>query len=138
MPDELACVAYFTNDNPGQSPRIPVYASIFQTPASYKVSGHKRYIPESAAWMYRRANKLASIRWQELRKKVEPERELLENKLFDTQSAVEAEAQKILNTQGSKACRRYLTQYTSDFAAEAEKRWQLLEEELWYAFIRGL
>ncbi|MDR0541966.1 MAG: C69 family dipeptidase [Dysgonamonadaceae bacterium] len=138
VPDEWACVAYLTNDNPGQSPRIPVYASILQTPESYKVSGHKRYVSESAAWTYRRTNKLASVRWQELRKKTEPEREFFENKLFDEQGAVEAEALKILNRQGKQACRQYLTQYLSNFAAETEKRWRLLEEELWYAFIQGL
>jgi dipeptidase len=138
VPDEWACVAYFTNDNPGQSPRIPVYASILETPASYKISGHKRYVAESAAWTYRRTNKLASIRWQELREKTEPERAFFENKLFDEQSAVEAKAREILNKQGSQACRQYLTQYVGDFAAETENRWRWLEEELWYVFIRGL
>jgi dipeptidase len=138
LPDEIACVAYFTNDNPGQSPRVPVYAQALQTPPSFWVSGHKRYVPESSAWTYRRANKLASIRWEALRGKIEAPRDWLEDKLFVEQDAIEREAVKILNEKGREACREYLTNYMRDFAAGAEEAWKKIENELWYEFIRGL
>ncbi|MDR1985041.1 MAG: C69 family dipeptidase [Prevotellaceae bacterium] len=138
LPDEIACVAYFANDNPAQSPRIPLYANILQTPKLFNLSGHKRFTADAAAWIYRKANKLASIRWQELREKVEKPRDDFENKMFEEQSLIDNEAIKILKEKGIQSCREYLTKYFNDFAEQTINAWKQLENELWYAFVRGL
>jgi len=138
LPDEVACVAYFANDNPGQSPRVPVYAKILHTPQSMLVSGHKRYIPESYAWNLRRANKLASIRWQELREKIEIPRDSLLNKMLGEQDEIDAEAMRIFREQGDQAGRQYLTKYLENCVSDCEKVWKEIEDNLWYSFIRGL
>jgi len=138
LPEEIACVAYFANDNPAQSPRVPIYSQILQTPSSFHISGHKRYLPESSAWIYRCSNKLASIRWQELREMIESPQAYFEDKLFEEQDRIEQEALRILREKGKDACREYLTKYVEDFAKETEGAWKKLEGELWYTFIRGL
>ncbi|MDR2472925.1 MAG: C69 family dipeptidase [Tannerella sp.] len=138
LPDEIACVAYFANDNPGQSPRIPVYAKILRTPQSMLFSGHKYYEPEAFAWRMRRANKLASIRWQELRSKIETPRDSLENKMFAEQHRIENEALKIFREHGDVAGREYLTRYLEDCVKDTETIWQSIENDLWFSFIRGL
>ncbi|MDR0420551.1 MAG: C69 family dipeptidase [Prevotellaceae bacterium] len=138
LPDEIACVAYFTNDNPAQSPRIPVYANILQTPESFRLSGHKRFIENTSAWIYRQTNKLATIRWQESRKKLEKMRDDFEDKLFDEQNKIDSEATKILTEQGKQSVREYLTKYLNDFSQKTLDAWAELRNELWYTFIRGL
>ena len=138
LPGEIACVAYIANDNPAQSPRLPVYAAILQTPEPFHISGHKYFVPGAAAWIYRQTNKLATIRWQESRKKLEQKRDAFENKLFDEQSKIDHEALNILKTQGKQAFRNYLAKYLNDFAEETLEAWQTLRDELWYTFIRGL
>jgi dipeptidase len=138
LPDEIACVAYFTNDNPAQSPRLPIYAQILQTPKSFQVSGHKRYTTDAAAWIYRRANKLASVRWQESRVKLEKLRDDFEDKLFNEQSKIENEALEIFKTRGNHAGREFLAKYLSDFAEETLNAWWKLGDELWYTFIQGI
>jgi len=138
LPEEIACVAYFSNDNPGQSPRVPFYANILQTPKLFHVSGHKRFTTASVSWIYRQANKLASIRWEELRGKVEKLRDDFELKMFDEQNKIDNEAMKIFNEQGKQAGMEFLTQYVNNFTDETVNAWQKLAEELWYVFIRGL
>ncbi|MDR2824555.1 MAG: C69 family dipeptidase [Prevotellaceae bacterium] len=138
VPDEIACVAYFANDNPAQSPRLPVYAAILQTPEPFQISGHKYFTAESAAWIYRQANKLATIRWQESRKKLEAQLVHFEDKLFDEQGKIDHEAIKILNEQGRQAFQEYLATYLRDFSAETLATWSKLRDEFWYSFIRGL
>jgi len=138
LPDEIACVAYFSNDNPGQSPRVPVYARILRTPPSMLISGHKQYEPESYAWTLRRANKLASIRWQELRSKIEAPRDSLFNKMFAEQPAIDAEAMRLFNEKGELAGREYLTRYLEQCVTEAEDVWRRIENDVWFSFIRGL
>jgi dipeptidase len=138
LPDEIAGIAYLLNDNPGQSPHIPFYSQILQTPQIYHTSGHKRYTTDASAWIYRRTNKLATIRWQESRIKLEQLRDSIENKLFIEQSKVDAEALKILKEKGKPAFQEYLTKYVNDFSDEAANEWWKLGDELWYTFIRGL
>jgi dipeptidase len=138
LPDEIACVAYFVNDNPAQSPRLPVYANILHTSAPFQLSGHKRFVAGAAAWTYRQANKLATIRWQESRKRLEQLRDDFENKLFDEQEHIDSEALKILNEQGKQAFQEYLSNYFRDFSAATLNAWNQLRDELWYTFIRGL
>ena len=138
LPDEIACVAYFSNDNPAQSPRVPFYSNILQTPELFHVSGHKRFTTASASWIYRQANKLASIRWEELRGKVEKLRDDFETKMFDEQSKIDDEAVKIFKEQGKQAGMEFLTKYVNNFTDETINAWQKLSEELWYFFIRGI
>lgn len=138
LPDEIACVAYFANDNPAQSPRVPVYANVLQTPKLFQISGHKRYTTDAAAWIYRRANKLASIRWQEFREEAEKLRDDFENKMFNEQTKIDNEALKILKEKGKQSYQEYLTKYLNDFAEETINAWWKFGNELWYTFIRGL
>jgi dipeptidase len=138
MPDEISCVAYFTNDNPAQSPRFPVYANILKTPKTLHVSGHKRFIADAASWIYRQANKLATIRWQESRKKLEKIRDDFEDKMFEEQNKIDSESMKILKEQGKQAFQEYLTEYLNGFAAETFDAWLKMRDELWYTLIRGL
>jgi dipeptidase len=138
LPDEIACVAYFGTDNPAQSPRVPIYAKTMQTPKLFQVSGHKRYTTDAAAWVYRRANKLASVRWQESRVKLEKLRDNFEDKLFNEQSKIDSQALEIFKTQGKQAGQEFLTKYFSDFAEETLNAWWKLGDELWFTFLRGI
>ncbi|MDR2064962.1 MAG: C69 family dipeptidase [Prevotellaceae bacterium] len=138
LPDEIACVAYFANDNPAQSPRFPVYANILQTPKPFQLSGHKRFTADAAAWIYRQANKLATIRWQESRKKLEKMRDDFEDKMFEEQDKIDREAIKILKEQGKQTFQKYLTEYLDYFSIQTLNAWEKLRDELWYTLIRGL
>lgn len=63
LPDAIGAVSWFSFDNPGESPRIPVYAGVSQVPAKWEVCGQKKYRDDAALWGYRKANKLATVSW---------------------------------------------------------------------------
>lgn len=71
LPDAVGGVVWFSMDNPGQSPRVPVFCGITDFPAMYKICGNHRYRDDAALWHYRRANKLAAVRWGTARKVME-------------------------------------------------------------------
>ena len=50
-------------DNPGQSPRVPIFCGTTDLPEMFKICGNHRYRLDSALWHYRPANKLATVRW---------------------------------------------------------------------------
>ncbi len=63
LPPEIGTIAWFSFDNPGQSPRIPVWAGVTELPESFKIGCQKSYRTDSACWWFRRANRLAMIKW---------------------------------------------------------------------------
>ena len=50
LPDEIGGVAYFSFDNPAQSPRIPIYAGATKLPDGFDVCGQHRYRDDAAIW----------------------------------------------------------------------------------------
>ena len=64
LPDEVGGVCWISVDNPGQSPRIPVFCGTTALPKNFEICGQKQYVPDSYLWQFRRANKLATLSWQ--------------------------------------------------------------------------
>jgi len=138
MPDEIGAIAWFSFDNPAESPRIPIFSSIFSLPKSFEVDSQKRYRDDSAAWAFRKSNRLAMIKWGTTRRMIEGAVTDLETKAFNELPAIEKTAQDFLKTDPSgKKTRDFLTQYTNDFARAAINKWTELEANLWGLFGKG-
>ncbi len=123
LPDAVGGVVWFSMDNPGQSPRVPVFCGITDFPAMYKICGNHRYREDAALWHYRRANKLAALKWGTSRKVMEKYIRHFEEKGQRELPFVEAQYQSILQTEGEEAARAYLTNYTADFIGATILRW---------------
>ena len=132
LPDAVGGVVWFSMDNPGQSPRVPVFCGITDFPAMYKICGNHRYRDDAALWHYRRANKTGCCKMgncpQSNGKKVfvisrkKGQREL---------PFVEAQYQSILQSKGEEAARAYLTDYTADFIGATILRWDEMANQYW-------
>ncbi|MBU4330832.1 MAG: C69 family dipeptidase [Acidobacteria bacterium] len=130
LPPEIGTVAWFSFDNPGQSPRIPVFAGVTELPKQFLYCGQKQFRTDSACWDFRRANRLAMIKWGEARGAMEGAIEEFENKGFDELDWVETTYKKIAKEDPIKA-RAFITQYTNNFAQAAMARWRDLGDEFW-------
>ena len=124
-------VVWFSMDNPGQSPRVPVFCGITDFPAMYKICGNHRYRDDAALWHYRRANKLAAVRWGTARKVMEKNIRHFEEKGQRELPFVEAQYQSILQSKGEEAARAYLTDYTADFIGATILRWDEMANQYW-------
>lgn len=137
LPDAVGGVCWWSDDNPGESPRVPIFAGQTDVPASFKVCGHKRYRPEAALWIYRRTNRLAQVSWGEGRKLIEPAVLSFEQKGADELPLVEQKAVALLQEGKEKEAKDYLTRYSFDFIYATLRCWQEMEGELWHKFGRG-
>lgn len=63
LPDAVGGVAWLSFDNPGQSPRIPIFAGTTDLPVAFGICGQHRHREDAIIWKYRTANKLATVRW---------------------------------------------------------------------------
>lgn len=137
LPDAVGGVAWVGLDNPGQSPRVPVFAGVSDLPDSYKVDGQLRFDENAAVWPIRRANKLATVKYGDTRKEMERARRHFVDKGFSELPYVEQRYAAILAEQGEKAAREFLTGYTADFAGAAASKWTELGNRFWSRFARA-
>ena len=138
LPDEVGGVAYFSFDNPAQSPRIPIYAGSTQLPEGFEVCGQHRYRQDAAIWPYRETNRLATINWDKTRKLIEDEVAYYESEMMKNNTTVEQEAAQLIKEGKKEEAENLLNNYTQKFASATSKTWSDLKAELWKIFARSM
>lgn len=142
LPDAVGGVCWVALDNPGQSPRVPVFCGTTRMPATYDVCGQHGYNEKAAIWKFRKANKLATVQWQRTRDLMEKERATAQNAAFDGLSKLEKEIAAIHNGNGSETDKNrqiehLLNDYTFHQYDVAVDAWQRLESRFWSMFSMG-
>ncbi len=141
LPDPIGGVCWFAFDNPGQSARIPIFAGTMELPPSFEVCAQHRFRTDSAAWHFRRANRLATVRWGEAEKDIVKAIQEFEEKAFAELPYVEKIALALYGRGESEEnvirAKQYLTKYTNDFARAAMSKYWELGDKFWGMFSRG-
>ena len=124
LPDSVGGVCWLSVDNPGQSPRVPVFCGTTVLPEAYWTCGQKQYVPDCALWQFRRANKLATVAWQRTKQTFNEEILRLE------EMAIEGLPEKYSST-------ATLNAYTEYIYNESVRTWNALEQKFWLMFGMG-
>lgn len=138
LPEEVSAVAWVGLDNPGQSPRFPVYSGTLSMPADFMIDGQHSYREDAAVWAYRRANKLSSVKWGATRGDIEKGVAHFENKALAEMPLVEARAVELIKAGKKQEAKEMVTNYVHDFAGATQKYWWLLGDKFWMIFARGI
>ncbi len=140
LPPEVGTVAYFSFDNPGQSPRMPIYAGTLSLPESFKIDCQHSYREDSACWSIRRTNRLSQIKWGWARQHLEPAVMAFEEQMFMEQPLIEQKAVELMKVEGGAdpmKFRTFLTRYTHNWAGATMQKWEELGDYFWAYFARG-
>jgi len=141
LPNEVGGVVWFSFDNPAQSPRIPVFSGITSLPRSFEICGQAKFRLDSAPWAFRRANKLAQVKWGKTKEFIDGAVQEFEQKAFAELPALEQRVVDILskeNTPESHArAAAIATSYTGEFAYSTMAKWMELGDLFWEFFARG-
>ena len=137
LPDEVGAIAWFSFDNPGESPRIPVFSGVLKLPSSFNICGQQRYRTDAAIWSFREANRLATVNWSRGRVLIEPSVQEFENKAFAELPGIEKKVVELVNEGKNEEAKEYLSSYTNSFAGSAMRRWEDMKITLWTMFGRG-
>lgn len=140
LPDAIGGVAWIALDNPGQSPRFPVFAGGSRLPALLDVCGHHAHRHDSALWRFREPNRLATVRWGNSRKLLEPLRDHFLEKGTRELPMVEQEYVRLTSPGNSEDADKgtdFLNGYTRDFFGAAIMAWDELGDNLWRANANG-
>ena len=140
LPPEIGTVAYFSFDNPGQSPRMPVYAGTLSLPESFKIDCQKSYREDAACWSIRRTNRLSQIKWGWAREYLEPAVMDFEEQMFLEQPLIEGKAVEMMRAEGGvdpMEFRTFLTRYTNNWAGATMQKWEDMGDFFWAYYARG-
>ena len=149
LPDAVGGVCWMSLDNPGQSPRFPIFCGTTELPKMLQVCGQHRYRDDALVWHYRQANKLATVRWGECRKDIESaqryfldkgERELpfVEQQYMGIlRASTPQSAEEPATDDVEQAATDFLNGYTSDFVGATVLRWDELYRQYWRKFWSG-
>jgi dipeptidase len=141
LPDPVGGIAWFSFDNPGQSPRIPVFAGVSELPPSFEICAQHRFRMDSACWAFRRANRLATVRWGRAGQSINDAVKEFEERAFSDLPDIEKKVLVLLKKGHSEEdlakAKEYLTKYTNDFARAAMHKYLELGDQFWTMFARG-
>lgn len=142
LPDEVGGVCWMAVDNPGQSPRVPIFCGTSRLPKAYDVCGQKRYNDNAVLWQYRKANKLATVAWQ--RTKDEMMKVVLksERKAIAGLKELEREIKTLKGREDedfdpSRQIANLLNDYTYRVYDNTTYEWKKLENKYWQMFGMG-
>ncbi|TAJ06842.1 peptidase [Marinilabiliaceae bacterium JC017] len=137
LPDKIGGKVWFAFDNPGQSPRIPIYSGTTELPESFNFCGQKRYREDAAIWHYRKANKLATLAWQKTKEEMLGEVAYFEDKADAETQYLEQRVDALLKDGKNEEAQKLINNYTLDFTGATMLRWKELEEKYWGWFGLG-
>lgn len=131
LPDAVGGVTWFGYANPAMTTWVPLYAGITDLPADYQVDGRQTgFSRRSAFWAFRRVATIAGHRWGDMRKDIAALRDPMQEKFLSAQKGVEAEFQKLHESDAAKA-RAYLTEETRKACTEVTEAYWNLGDMLW-------
>lgn len=128
LPDEIGGVAWVCLDNPGESPRFPIFCGNTELPQMLQICGQHTDRDDAALWHFRKANRLATVRWGTYRKLLEPQRDYFIKKGLRELPFVE---QTWLQMKSADEARQMLNGYTADFFGATVQRWDELSRKIW-------
>jgi dipeptidase len=135
LPPAVGAVCWFAFDNPAMSARIPIFAGTTELPPGFEICAQHRFRLDSAAWAFRRANRLATLKWGMARKTIEETIAEFEDKAFADIPLIEKKVQEILASKTPDmepfTVEKYLTKYTNDTARAAVQKYLELGDKFW-------
>lgn len=137
LPDAVGGVCWFSFENPGQSPRIPIFAGATEVPEAFTICGHHGCNDNSALWQYRKANKLAQVRWGSVKKTFMEKVLSFEEEMFNQAAATEKVALDLMKANKGKKVAAELNKLTQSMYETTSSAWKSMENKFWQYFWTG-
>jgi dipeptidase len=137
LPDEVGGVAWFSLDNPGESPRFPIFCGTEKLPDLFNVCGQYRFRTDAALWWYRRANRLATVKWQTTKNTIGENVMHFEDKAFEELPLLEQKVKQAIANGDYQLAKKLVTDYNNDFTRATLQKWWELGDQFWGMFGRS-
>ncbi len=130
LPNPIGGLVWLGYDNPATTPHMPFYIGIAQMPQSFMIDGRSKFRQDCAWWAFRRASKLAYIRYQGMKEDTRRVWEPIEESAFARQKETEEEALRLYKINPVQA-ESFLTKYCHEIANKAVEAYWKLGDDFW-------
>ena len=142
LPDEVGGICWMAVDNPGQSPRVPIFCGATRLPKAYDICGQKSFNENAVLWQFRKANKLATVAWQNTKESMMKTLFKLEEDAFGGLAELERTVKSYKSRENEDYDPRaqianLLNDYTYQVYDKAAYAWKQLETKYWQMFGMG-
>ena len=134
LPDGIGGICWYSVDNPGQSPRIPIFCGGKTLPKAFERCGHKGFDPDCVLWQFRKANRLATVAWQQTKQGFGESVMKMEDTAFEGLDELE---RAYLQAGSAKKKAKLVDAYTAKIHSMCVEEWEKLEAKYWGQFGRG-
>lgn len=139
LPDQIGGILWFGTDDAAQTVYTPMYCSITEIPECFRVGNGDLYTFSwtSSFWIHNWVSNMVYARYNEMYSDVKKVQSELENKFLIDQPTTEKFALDIYQKHPDQVV-RYITEYSSDQAQYAFKKWKELGEFLLIKYMDGI
>lgn len=126
LPRQIGGVFWFGNDDANMVSFVPMYCSLTEQPECFNTPGADavNFSYKNAYWVCNWVSNMTYPRYSQLFPSVQAVRDSLDHRYLANQAKIEAEAMKILQTEGETACAIFLNNYSIREAQGMLKAWQ--------------
>ena len=125
LPEPLAAVAWFGEDQPITTCYVPIYAGTKQVPASWNTGDRIKFDPNSTWWAFNFVGNWADLNFSAMIGDIRGEQKRLEGKFFAEQAEFEKKAAELYNKNPRKAS-ELITEHVNDYMNQVHKDWWAL------------
>lgn len=130
LPDAVGGVAWVSLDNPGMSPRFPIFAGTTELPMMLGICGQHAHRDDAALTHFRQTNRLASVRWGKTRTSLQPAQQYFIDK-GQRELPFVVETWQNLHSEDPDKAQIFLNGYTSDYFGAVVMKWDELYKQYW-------
>jgi dipeptidase len=125
LPDPLAAVAWFGEDQPITTLYMPVYAGTKKVPESYSIGDRTKFDRTSTWWAFNFVANWADLRFDAMIKDIRAEQQRLEGKFFAAQADFERRAADLYRRNPDQGL-DMITEYVNKAMTEVDTDWWAL------------
>ena len=129
LPEPLAAVAWFGEDQPITTCYMPIYAGTKTVPESYNTGDRIKFDPKSTWWAFNFVGNWADLNFAAMIGDIRAEQKRLEGKFFAEQADFEKKAAELYKKDPKKAS-EMITKHVDDYMTQVDKDWWALAWDL--------
>lgn len=136
LPDAIGGIVWIGFDNPAITSKFPIFAGVTRLYPGLHIGSQKKFSRDSAAWAFRRASKLAMIRWDRTQPTIRKILAEFQDKISFELPLVDKRALAFYKQDPQKA-REFLSQYSNNFCRTLVNRYWEVGDQFWMYYRMG-
>lgn len=137
LPDLIGGVCWFGFAQPYETCYMPIYAGVQSVPEQFYSGTRSVFDRNCAWWAFNFVTNWATLRYSDMTKDILSEQARIEGEELSNQSAIDAQAEQIFNSEGAEECGNFLTNYSTNNSLSVLNDWWSLADLLVVKYSNG-